>query len=482
MHRPALVVVAAALFVALLAAAGGFGRTAYAQQTADGGVGSAKHYCWVTGVVEDKMDGAALDRSFGGEKGHLATADGYTVPSSPGVHVYTHQTGSDGVKRRFGDWFDWVYQQALTDAARRAQWDECRKQALDLAPERVFVRPAGAGGLSFAGTACDPGAPGDSEDWVLDLSRFGMANDNKKFGDYAGGYGDMFRPWQTDAADGVGLRPATADGLKDNPNPVVVPGVSHPTRSQLVDFLFYQDPPAGADADIWRSVRGPATTHGDVWKNPMHGDRARWAARSVGVPDGDILESVQVRWLDPSNPEGGDEVDPALVLQQQQAAEAEIAARQDRMAVSGNEVSYATERGSASSVSGNMTCSANRCTQVLNSSLVAVENTAVSYETNNGEVMNASLDSSGTIEECTAVDPDSGVCTAPGWWATWWRPMIWTRWPAAAAVCGVPVMPIRMPTGWRFCSRCGRITDRIWWTSTAGRLPVSELRPAWVTG
>lgn len=159
------------------------------------------------------MDGAALYRSFGGEKGHLATADGYTVPSSPGVHVYTHQTGSDGVKRRFGDWFDWVYQQALTDAAGRAQWDECRKQALDLALERVFVRPAGASGLSFAGgDACGDPADDDAS-LVLDLGRFGMARDGK-FDDYAGGYGDMFRPWQTDAVAGVGLRPATADRLK----------------------------------------------------------------------------------------------------------------------------------------------------------------------------------------------------------------------------------------------------------------------------
>ena len=411
-HRPALVAVTAVLVMALLAAGGGFGRTAYAQQTADGGVGSAKHYCWVTGVVEDKMDGAALDRSFGGEDGWLAAADNYTVPSSQGVHVYTHQKGSDGVTRRFGDWFDWVYQQAVSQSVGRSQWERCRTAAvggLDGGAERALVRPAGSGGLSFASDDCDD---------VLDLGRFGMEHYGK-FDDYAGGYGDMFRPWQTDADAGVGLRPATADGLKDIPNPVVVTGVSHPTRSQLVDFLFYQDPPVDANADIWRDLRGRQTTAAYAE------DRARWSTRSVGVPDGDVLESVQVRWIDPANPEGGDEVDPVLLLQQQQAAAAEIAARQRQVAVTptadqivsrqGGEVTTGTQTQRAYQTSGSITCrGVTGCGTTVTSNPVDVRNVVDTYEYNTGEVFDGGLNQEGRVEVCTQRN-SAGACTGTKW-------------------------------------------------------------------
>lgn len=307
----------------LLLAAGGFGRTAYAQQAAEGGVASAEHYCWVTGLIEDDQERRVLDSSFGGGDGHLAMADAYTVPSSDGLHIYAHQKGSDGKTRRFGDWFDWVYQQAIEDAAGRAQWSDCRGQVLDLGVERAFLRPLDKDdGLSFAGTACDPGAPGGSEDWVLDLSRFAMADDDKDFGDYAGGYGDMFRPCRKDNEADVGLRPVgvnervatgttdTDASLAGGDNPYYVAGVSHPTRSQLVDMLFYQSVSSRLAGDPWHRLRGAETTAGFDRQTLARG---RWSTRSVGVPDGDILESVQVRCIDPSNPDGGDQVDPALL-------------------------------------------------------------------------------------------------------------------------------------------------------------------------
>ena len=410
---------AALLVVALLAAAGGLGRTAYAQQAADGGVSSARHYCWVTGVIEDKQDKRVRDRSFGGGDGHLATDAGWTQPSGDGFHAYTHQEGSDGEERRFGDWFDWVYQEALRNAAGRAQWQTCSNW-LELGVERAFVRPTDGEGLLFAEDACAPGSPTGSDDWVVDLSRYAMADDDKDFGDYAGGYGDMTRPWRKDAKTGelrpVGVNEQVATGTPDAgdtlsalPNPVVVAGVSHPTRAQLVDFLFFQDPPSGSDQDIWREVRGKATTDGDDWSG-AYAANARWSTRSVGVLDGDVLESVQVRWIDPANPEGGDQVDPALLALQQQAAQADIAARQDRNAEGGNRVSYRTEEAQAYQINGNMRCSGNSCTTTLDSQLTPVVNTAVWYDTNNGEVQNASLDDSGMIEECVGYD-SAGNCT-----------------------------------------------------------------------
>lgn len=359
----------AALLVAVLpSVAGGFGRTAYAQQSADGGVASAEHYCWVTGVVEDKQDRRVRDRSFGGGDGHLATDSGWTQPSSDDFHAYTHQEGSDRKERRFGDWFDWVYQEAITASAGRAQWETC-SDWLERGAERAFVRPTDGEGLLFAEDACAPGSPTGSDDWVVDLSRYAMADDDKDFGDYAGGYGDMTRPWRQDAKTGelrpVGVNerlpssPTDTDAtLSALPNPVVVAGASHPTRAQLVDFLFFQDPPSGNDQDIWREVRGEATTDGSDWSG-AYAANARWSTRSVGVPDGNILESVQVRWIDPANPEGGDQVDPARLALQQQAAAADIAARQDRNAEGGNRVAYGTEQGSATSLQAQLRCTGN---------------------------------------------------------------------------------------------------------------------------